>query len=843
MTVRKANTDPDSRFDKSLLHRPDAGGSSVTSLVQDVRYALRQFHKSPGFAVVAVLTLTLGIGPNTAIFSVVNAVLFKPLSVKAPKELVNVYTSRPGGPLEYGPVSYPDYEDFRDQTKTLTGLMGFGTTNQVLLDHESQRQLISAELVTGNYFDVLGVTFAQGRMFDESQDREPSADPVAVISYATWQRNFGADPHIIGKPIRINGNILTIIGVAPRDFHGLWFGISPEVWIPLGMNSALHLGNPLNERGAYWLFVTGRLKPGVAIGEAEAEFKTIAARLAKAYPSTNKELDTKLLPANRVRTVPSADKILYPASLALLGFVGLILLIACANLAGMFLGRASVRSREMALRMALGAGRFRLIRQMLTESLVLSLLGGAFALCLTIFLNAVLFRALESSQFAIGLTLDVRVLGFTLAVVALTTILFGLAPALNATSVTLASPLKDEAGTTTASRKKHRALNALVVGQLAISLILLICAGLSLRSMWNAFRVNPGFDPTGVATVSFSPSLLAYSPIQATIFYQQLAERVRALPSVGSVGFAGTLPLTLNIAFSSCAPQGKDSLPDKEWLVVDNSQVGPGYFQTMGIPLLLGRQFTEQDTITSTPVVIVNQTLAHLFWPGQDAIGKRLRFSREGKYYEVVGVAHDGKYRTLADQERPYFYESLEQNSAANQILLARTVGNPRTLIGSISQIARQLDSNIPLTDAETLEEKTSVSLLLPRVASILFSLFGLFGFLLAAVGLYGVIACGVSQRTREIGVRIALGAAPLDIWRLVMARGISLVLIGVIAGLVGALAVTRGLSVIFYGVSATDPITFAGAVIFLILVAMVACYVPARKAMRVDPMVALRYE
>ena len=533
----------------------------------------------------------------------------------------------------------------------------------------------------------------------------------------------------------------------------------------------------------------------------------------------------------------------------LLGFVGLVLLVACANLAGTLLARGAARQREIALRSALGAGRGRLVRQLLTESLLLSLLGGTFALLLTSLFNDLFSRALGSLSLAVPLrfslrpSVDVRVLGFTLAVVTATTLLFGLLPALKSSRVALAFGLNEGTATAPGSRKKHRTLNALVVAQMAISLLLLTCAALSLESVWNASRMDPGFDPAGVVTASFLPRRINYSPARTEAFYQQLTEHIKALPGVLSVGLADKLPLTVEYATGQCAPEGQDSSPEEQWLTVDRDSVGPGYFQTMGIPIVRGRAFNEQHTSTSLPVVAVNQTLAGLFWPGRDPIGQRVRLGGSKGYYEVVGVARDGKYRTLGEQRRPFIYLDLQQSSKTDETLVARAAGDPRALLASIRQISRQLDPKVPITDLETLEEKTSVSLLLPRAAGKLFGLLGLLGLVLASVGLYGVIAYGVSQRTHEIGVRMALGAERRRISRLIMGPGLLLVLVGVALGWAGAFALTRLLATILYGVSATDPFTFTAVAIVLVFVAMAACYIPARRATKMDPMVALRYE
>ena len=824
-------------------------GYFLETLWQDLRHGARMLRRTPGFTVVAVLTLALGIGANTAIFSVINSVLFKPLPVEAPQELVDLYNTPPKDEaiLQYIPLAYPDYVDFRDQSKVLAGLLGFAPT-QVALERQNESELIPTEEVTGNYFQVLGLRLKLGRGFDLAQERTPGGDPAAVLSYAMWQNRFASDPNIIGKTITLNEHPMTIVGVAPRDFHGLMRVVAPGLWVPISMDSALHLGNPVDDRGSQWLFAMGRLKPGASLGQAQAELQAIAARLTQTYPKSNKERSAVLLPASQVKIFPEADKALYAASVVLLGFAGLILLIACANIAGMLMARAAGRRREIAIRMALGGGRLRLVRQLLTENLLLSLLGGAAALLITSILNRTLSQALAnistSLPIGFGLTLDIdgRVLGFTVAAALGTTFLFGLIPALKTSRHSLADALKEETGAATGSHGKHRLLNTLVVGQVTISLMLLICAGLSLRSLWNASRVNPGFDPSNLATAAFNPSLAGYNASQAKAFYEQLTARIGALPGVQNASDTDRLPLTFNVQIGTCAPEGKEN-DARAKLSVATATVNSNYFKTMRIPVLRGRAFDNQDNPKSTPVVMVNQTLANRFWPGQNPVGKRISFGEAKKYYEVVGVAADGKYITLGEAPRAYVYRAMRQAEIDDRIVIARTMEDPRAALASIRQISRQLDPKVPVTNLETVQQATSVALLLPRAGGTMFGLFGLLGLILASMGLYGVIAYTVAQRTHEIGIRIALGASSQDIARLVMRRGLGMALAGVALGLVGAFALTRVLSIMLYGISATDPLTFAVTASFLILVSTMACYVPTRRAMKVDPMVALRYE
>ncbi|HKW56343.1 MAG TPA: ABC transporter permease [Candidatus Acidoferrum sp.] len=828
-----------------LLYRDRRGLPILEILFQDIRFGARILRKNPSFTCVAVLTLALGIGANTAIFSVVNAVLFRPLPVQAPRELVNIYNSGPGEMFDHLPLAYPDYLDYRDTTKSLSGLLGFAP-NFLAFENGGESEMITAEGVSANYFDVLGVKPFLGRTFNTTPNANPGPEPFVVLSYNTWQRKFSANPAMIGQPIRLNGSLLTVIGVAPPNFSGLVRGLSPGLWIPLSMDPILHLGDPLQDRGSQWLFVTGRLKPGVSPAEAQAEFKAIADRLALLYPQSNKDRGVLILPTSQVKILPEADAALYAVSFVVLAFVGLILLIACANIAGMLLARASVRKKEITVRLALGATRFRLIRQLLTESFMLSLVGGALGLLLTVAFDKALSRSLENLhlvvpvQVGLGLAVDLRVFCFTLIAVSGATLLFGLVPAFKASRLTPSSALKEESSSV---RGRHRGLKALVVGQVAASLFLLICAGLSLRSMRNAFRVDPGFKPEGVITASFYPSFAGLDMVQARDYYNELTARVSQLPEVQSVSLTERLPLTFAIQVTTCAPQGKDTGPTNKWQNVDRSAVGAGYFRTMQIPILRGREFSEQDTVASPLVVIVNQTLANRFWAGQDPLGKKVRFGSDEKYWEVVGLARDGKYRTLGEQPRPYIYRPARQNANPDLTLLVRVSGDPSPVYAAIHEFSAQINGHIPVLQLQSLEDKTRISLILPRTGASLFGLLGFVGLIVASVGLYGVVAYTASQRTHEIGVRMALGAKPAEIFHLILREGLTLSLLGIAFGIASALAATRLLSIMLYGISPTDALTFACISLLLLCIALVASFVPAQRATRVDPMVALRYE
>jgi len=818
---------------------------------QDLRYGIRVLLKSPGFTVVAVATLALGIGANTAIFSVIDGVLLRPLPVKHSEQLVNIYTRMKKKILFIKdiPLSYPQYQDIVSQSRSFSSVLGYRSV-PVAFERNGASQLTTGAIVTANYFDALGIGAVLGRTFDATSVARAGESEVAVISYNMWQRDFSADPAILGKPVNLNGKLFTIIGVAPPYFHGLAVLPTPKVWVPITPDSARALSHiPMEKRDSHQLWTVGRLKPGVTMAQSEAELNTIAGRLSHQYPKTDKDQTFSVFHANDVKLLPDVTRQMYGASLVLMAVVGLVLLIACANVAAMSLARATSRRKELAVRMAVGAGRWRLVRQLLTESLLVALVGGAFAVLLTYVVNREVLRGLNSLPLMTemniiwGIQVDFRVLVFALLVVALTTVLFGLAPALAASRTSPAGALKEEGRTGAGGSSKHRLLNGLVVVQVAVSLLLLICSGLALRSVMHAYRVKPGFDAHNAVTATFLPTIIAYKPEQATAFYRNLEERVKALPGVVDVGYASSLPLSFDIDIENVTTPDKASTPKEQWPQIDSNEAGPGYFAAMRIPILSGRPFTDQDVATAPPVVIVNPTLAERFWPGKNPIGKQLLIDNDKKDYTVVGVAANGKYRTLGEPARPFVYRSILQQDGSDRLIVVRTAGNPMGTLPAIRRIASQLDPKVPVLSLETIDQATSPALILPGVAADFFGLAGLLALVLACVGIYGVISYTVNQRTREIGIRVALGAQRRDVARLVLGRSLGLTLLGVGIGLGGAFAVTRVLSDILYGISATDPVTFVGVPVLLMLVALAACYVPVRRAMRVDPMVALRYE
>jgi len=836
----------------------------METLWQDLRYGVRVLLKSPGFTAVAVLSLALGIGANTAIFSLVNAVLLRPLPVAEPAALVFLFCGVRNSP--YSVVSYPDYVDFRDQNKVFSGLATYSGIG-LSLNAADQTELVSGAIVSGNYFDVLGVRAALGRTFLPEEDQTPGTHPVTVISHGLWQRRFGGDPNVVGQHLTLNGRAFTVIGVAPAGFNGTDLGETNDLYVPMMMQALVrpprggYSGemNPdlLSRRGAGWLGVIGRLKPGVKIEQAQAEIATIARQLEQAYPDSNRDRIATLFPVSKGD--PQSRGTLLSVAGLLMGVVGLVLLIACANVANLLLARASGRRKEVSIRLALGASRGRLVRQLMTESVLLALLGGVVGLLLALWTVDVLKRFPPPANFlpfAFDFSVEGRVLGFTLLLSVLTGLIFGVAPALQASKPDLVPALKDESPALHQGSRRLALRNLLVIAQVALSLTLLIGAGLFLRSLRQAQSIDPGFNPEHVLVAPLNINLLRYTKPQGVEFYRQVVERVEALPGVQSASLARVLLLSGSGRTNSVMIEGQNG-PDRESRgegtgggaeVANNTTaanvVGLKYFQTMGIGLLRGRDFTAQDRDGAPGVVVINETFAKRYFPGQDPLGKRISLrGARGPWLEVVGITRDSKYRTLGEAPAPFVHLPLLQNHETGMTLHVRTGVDPAALIPAVRREIQALEKNLPATEIRPLTELISRSLFPARVGAALLGVFGLLALLLASVGLYGVMSYSVSRRTREIGIRMALGAERRDVLRLVLTEAMTLVAVGVGVGLTLAAAVTRLLAGFLYGVSATDPTTFAGITLLLAGVALFASLIPARRAMRVDPMVALRYE
>ena len=817
------------------------------TLLQDLRYGIRMLWKTPGFTAVALVSLALGIGVNTAVFSLFNAVLIRPVPVV--REQARLVWLR-------APSSYPDYSDYREQSRSFEGMAAAAGTREFSLTREGgEPELLRGELVTANYFDVLGVGASAGRTFVDEEGRTPSS--VVVLSHDLWRTRFGSDASIVGRRISLNGLSFTVVGVAPENFTGTEAGVARALWVPLSMEPTLsppdskdaesaREPDSLHRRNSHWLAVLARLKPNVEREQAAAELAGVARRVEE---SNGERVNEETL--RRVRLLemnggmdPGDREEALPIAGLVMGVVALVLLIACANIAGLLVARAAVRRRETAIRQALGATRTRLVRQWLTESVLLGVAGGAAGLLLALWANDLMVSYAGGTPIAsLDLRLDYRVLAFTLLVSIATGIVFGLAPALQASRLDIVTALKTEDTLARSGSRRSRLRAVFVTAQVTLSVVLLVCAGLFIRSLRNAHTIDPGFRVERALTATVDLGLLRYKEPEGGAFYRELLSRVESQPGVERASFVRFAQLGNSFAQGQVVAEGKAS-EGEEGISTGFNVVGPRYFETMGTRLVRGRDFTEADREGAPRVAVVNETLAAMLWPNEDALGKRLSFEgARGPFLEVVGVARDGKYRSLGDRARPYFYTPLFQSYQPRMTLVVRTSGEPTALAGTVRAQLRALDPNLPVAEVRTLEEQFDLSLLPARVAAYTLGGFGLLALALAAMGVYGVVSYSVAQRTREIGVRVALGAGARDVMRLVLGEGLSVVGLGLALGLALAFAVARLFAGFLYGVGAADPLTFVGVPALLGAIALAAGYLPARRATKVDPMVALRHE
>ena len=816
----------------------------MQTVLQDLRYTLRLLAKRPGFTFVAIITLALGIGANTAIFSLVNTVLLRPFPVNRPDELYELSIFGKNDSMRA--FSYPDYVDFRDRNDVLSGLF-VTRISPMSLSRNGNNERLWAYMVSGNYFDVLGVSAVQGRTITPDDDRAKLASPVVVLSYSCWQRRFGGDPEVVGQDVLINGHSFKIVGIAPKGFNGIEMIFTPEVWVPMMMQEWIEPGNPwLDRRRTHNIFATGRLKPGLSPPQAEASLNVLAAALGNEYPESNEGATIRLIPPGFI--IPTIRGAFVSITAILMSVVALVLLIACTNLASLLLARATERRREIAVRLAMGASRARLIRQLLTESALLALIGGAVGLLLAIWVIDLVVTLKPPLDVPVTLELHVdwRVLGFSLLVSLTAGIVFGLMPALQATNPDLVSALKE--ASTQSSARRSRLRSGLVVAQMALSLVLLIAAGLVLRALGHLQDMNPGFEVAGGLQMSFDLGLQGYDQTRGQQFYRQIIERVVSIPGVRSASLTDLFPLSVNYSSNGIYVEGTELVRGVDMPNAMVASIGLNYFTTMGIPLLAGRDFSDRDTDKSTRVAVVNEAFAHRFYPEKhsldEVIGKRFSFGRtEGPFIQIVGVARDGKYWSIGESPTPFVYSPMQQSYNSSAILAVRSDGDPKSLIASIRSKIAELDSTLPVYDIKTFAEHLNFSLFPARIVATLLTSFGALALLLAGVGIYGVTAYAVSQRTREIGIRMALGARRGDILKLMLKHGLTLAAIGLGIGLSAAFMLTRLMEALLYGVSATDSATFIAIPLLLAGVALGACLVPARRATRVDPMAALRYE
>jgi len=820
-------------------------------MFQDLRYGARMLMKSPGFTAVAVFSLALGIGANTAIFSLLDALLLKPLPVKQPEQLVSVNTATPEQPARGGSTfSYPVFREMREKNAVFSGMFARSYL-PTSLSGGGNTERVRGELVSGNFFTVLGVGAHLGRVFTEADDQTPGAHPVAVMSYNFWQQRFGADPQIVGQTIHINGYPFTVIGVSAKGFQGVLVGAATDVRIPLMMNGQVQPNGSriFESRGNTWLGVMARLKPDLNIEQAQAGADTVfqTARAPDVRRVLGETPDDRNFRALRIHLdsaktgTSSLSRQFSRPLFVLMSLVGVVLLIACLNVANLLLARAAARQKEIAVRLALGAGRFRLVRQLLTEGSVLAALGGALGLFFARWGTSVLLGLLPQAA-ALEVKTDLRMLGFTLGMTLLTGLLFGLAPALQATRPNLIPSLKQETIVVSGGSRRWELRRLLVILQVALSLVLLFGAGLFVRSLRNLKAVDNGYHTDQVITLALDPAQSGYKLDQVRSFYTQLSERVAALPDVKSATYTRHAPMSGGYSRIGIELPGYQPRPGEEMAVLSN-QTSPQFFATFGLPLLKGRDFNAQDLPDSPKVVIVNDSVARRFFGNVNPLGQRISLENY-RDLEIIGVVADAKYRDLKEAAPLTAYIPYSQYGVLGQrTLCVRTAGETSALLAAIRNEVRGLDPHLPIFNVKTLADQINESVSRERLVALLASFFGLFALLLVCLGLYGVMAYAVTRRTREIGIRMALGADSSNVLWLVVRETLMLVLIGIALGLPVAMAATRLTEGLLFGLTANDPLTMMLATLVMIAIAVLAGYLPARRAARVDPMVALRHE
>jgi macrolide transport system ATP-binding/permease protein len=825
--------------------------------MNDLKYAVRWLRRSPGFAAVAVLSLGLGIGANTAMFALVDALLLRPIPVDDPDSLADVFTSSSDGD-EYATTSYPDYLDIQAQNSVFSETTAYSMM-LAPLNLGDRARLVMGHIVTSNHFGMLGIRPFLGRMLQPSDDA-PDAGRVVVISHRMWRADFGSDPAVVGKTLQLRGQPYTIVGVAPASFTGVIPIIVPELWLPVthadevepaGIND--NVPSPtgrtrIERRGTRWLFVKGRLKPGVTVAAAGANVQVLAAQLAAAYPETNRNRRMSAFATNDVRMlVPQAGGPLSIGSAGVMTVVGLVLLIACANVAGMLLARASSRQREISVRLAIGAGRWHIVRQMLSEGFVLGILGAAVAAAIASSLVQLLLsmRLPLPGTVMLDVRLDVRVLAFALGVAILAGVLAALTPALKASSTRLATDLRGEIPAARFAGRRWALRDVLVVGQLALTMVLLVTAGLLLRSLAASQSADVGFRTAGLAMVAADTGMVRYTPERNEQFWMQALERVEAMPGVESAAVVSPrLPFDVNYNQTSIRIDGKSYGPDDRGEVVANVAVSPGYFATLAVPIVEGRGFTDADRRGGPLVAVVNETMARRYWPDGSAVGRTFELSfGDGQKYHVIGVSKDYRIFAVNEQPAPYLHFAAAQRPSRYNYIVARGRGEESTLLGALRRELLALEPGLVFVSSNTMEGSLELSLLPQRAGAWLALAFGGVGTLLAAIGLYGVIAFSVARRTREIGVRVAVGANTRDVLGLVMRQGLGLAALGAAVG-IGLAAILAGVvSGLLYGVGAFDPVAWGAALAVLFGASIAANLVPARRAMRVNPIAALRTE
>ncbi len=820
---------------------------------QDLRGGLRMLKKSPGFTFVAVLSLALGIGANTAIFTIINAVFLHPLPVEEPSRLAEVFTHdtitfNANANFQLTGTSLPNYEDYRDQNNVFAGLATVTFPITLNWGGQAEPQQLNASLVSGNFFDVLGVKPYRGRTFLADGDKKIGGNPEVVLSYSLWARRFGSDEKFIGQTILLNGTPYNVVGIAPPGFKGIVSLGRPDlVWIPITMRDYVLTGQLKDleyNRRFRWLSIVGRLKPQVDLAQAGAAMKTIADGLAKEYPRDNKGRTVELFSLNESALGINQRKQFSLAGGVLMSVVGLVLLIACVNLANLLLAQASKREKELSIRAAMGAGRGRLVRQLLTESTVLSLLGGLAGLLVAYWGRNVLwsFRPPFLLDGSIDLSFDARVLGFTLLISMFTGLVFGIIPAIKASGTDINEVLKTGGRGGALGWTHNRLRGLLVISEIALALVALVGSGLFLRSMQNAQQFNPGFESQNLLQMNFDLGALRYDADHGQQFFRDAVERAKTVPGVVSASVSSNGVFGGGLA-GTIFREGEQTDPNNRGTLVNFDDVTPGHFETMRIPLISGRDFTDFDREKTTRVAVINEAMAKAIWPGQDPLGKRFAIVTEPNLLQVIGVVSTTVVGQIGEDPQPVAYLPMRQQYSPFATLVVRTSSNPEPLIGSVRAQIQPIDKNLAFTNAQTVQQILGQGLWAARMGAALLGLFGALALVLASIGIYGVLAYSVAQRTSEIGLRMALGAQPRQVLGLVLKQGMLLAMIGAAVGIVVALPVARMAGNLLYGVSATDPLTYAGITLLLLCVALLACYLPARRATRIDPLKALRVE
>lgn len=815
-------------------------------LLQDVRYGARLLVRHPAMTVVVVLSLALGIGANTTIFTLVNAVLLNPLPVRDVSSLVRVVTteSRNGVITPLGAISRPNAVDLGEKNEVFERVAAAGFA-QVALSSGGEPEQVFAQLATGNYFEVLGPRLAAGRTFRPDEDTTPGASPVVVLTYGLWQRRFGGDPGLIGQPITVNARPFTVIGVTGEGFRGTATLGGPELWVPMSMYREVLTGPALDfydsRRGLFYEAVA-RLKPGVSVEQATANVNAIGKGIEEAYPTDFRGRSLTVRPLTE-GTFPAAfQQQVVLAGTVMMAIVGLVLLIACANVANLLLARASARRQEIAVRLSVGASRTRLVRQLLTESLLLSVLGGLGGLAVAVWARALIwaYRPPFVQAGAVDLNFDGRVIAFTVGLSVLTGLIFGLAPALQGSRADLVTELKDRTSAPTGSHW-HSTRHLLVVAQVTLSFVALAGAGMFLRSLANAQRIDIGFDSSGVAVIGINPGTQGYDEARTRELYRRVGERVGGVAGVEAVTISTGVPLFGGGLARTVFRDGQDPKDPRNGRLAQVNQVAGGYFEAMRIPIVKGRGITAADRLGATPVVVINEAMAAQLWPDEEPLGRELRLFGVEAPLQIVGVARTIKYNFIGEEPASYMYLPLEQHHAAQVVVQVRAAGDPTPVLGTVRRELQQLEPGLPLLNVSTYDGVLSQSLWAPRMAAWLLGVFAALALLLAALGLYGVLAYSVTQRTRELGIRMALGARDADVRTMVIRQGVLLVLAGLVPGLLVSLALSRMITRLLYGVNAGDVVTFTAVPVLLLAVAVAATLLPAWRASRVDPAVALR--